>query len=329
MPEILKVTNSSIKTIQRCEQQYDYKYVQELSPRRSAIPLTKGTWIHSLLEWKYRVGDWRNQWKKMKRQFDSLFEDEREHYGDLPSWSATILKGYDYHWRNDDEEWTFLETERKLELPLGQNWLYLAKLDVIAENNEGLWIWDHKTFSGKAPNDDYRTADPQSALYDWALECVDGVKPAGFVFNYIRSKVPTIPKLLKNGGLSRAKKIDTNWITLATTLKALGLHSRDYQQELATARARDRGFYDRIFIPKPKSVISNLLKDIQQIVPRIRELHEGRRPTRTLTRDCLRCAYHVLCLTELTGGDGTYIRKNEYVKKAWEEYEEELEGDPE
>lgn len=323
MTEQLRISNSSIKTLQRCEQQYAYKYVENLSPKRVALPLKLGTWVHSLLEAKYRDGTWKTAFKRLEREYAKLFQQEREFYGDLPTQTREIMRGYDYHWRGDDEEWKVIETERKLEIPLSSTWLYVAKLDVIAENDEGVWIWDHKTFKAKKPSDDYRTSDPQSALYDWAWEQVSGQKAVGFIFNYLRTKAPSVPPLLKNGSISKARNIDTNWVTLARTIKQYGLNPADYREQLSAARARDRLFFDRVYIPKPVNVIRELLKDIQTLVPRIRSLHEGRRPTRTLTYDCERfCPYHLLCLTELVGGDGSYIKKHDFTNRAWEEYED-------
>lgn len=319
----LKLSNSSVKTLLRCEQKYTYKYVHSLTPKRISLPFKLGSWIHLLLEAKYKVGDWKPTQKRLSREYSKLWDEEKQFYGDLPAQTQTIMLGYEYMWK-DDEDWDIIDTEHKLELELGPGWVYVAKLDVVAENDEGVWIWDHKSFKGKAPTDDYRTVDPQSALYDWAYERVEGVKPAGFIFNYIRTKVPAIPRLLKRGGLSRAKNIDTNWITLATTLKHYRLDPKDYREELAAARSRDRLFYDRVFIPKPVAVIKNLLADIKEKLPRIRQLHEGARPTRTLTRSCqYDCEYHLLCLTELVGGNGDYIRNHEFVvQEGFEAYDE-------
>jgi hypothetical protein len=324
MTDLLKLSNSSLKTLLRCEQQYRYKFVDNLQPKRHALPLKLGSWIHSLLEARYKDGDWRTTQEKMKRQYDKMFQEERDFYGDLPALTTTIMRGYDYHWRNDEQDWDIVDTELAVELPLSKSWKYVAKLDVVADNEEGRWVWDHKTFKGKAPSTDYRTADPQSALYVWVYERLFGVKPVGFVFNYLRTKLPTVPRLLKNGTLSRAKNIDTNWITLARAIKRYGLDPRAHRDLLAAARARDNLFYDRVFIPKPDAVIRSLLQDIQEKAPRIRELHEGSRPVRTLTMDCQRyCPYHVLCMTELTGGDGSYIRRHEFeTREGWEYYDD-------
>lgn len=323
MAKNLLLSNSSFKTLQRCEYKYVLKYVDGLVPKRKQRPLYLGTWIHLLLQEKYRPnGMWKAVQQKLVREYAHLLPEEKEHLGNLPEITTTIMEGYERTWATDHADWKILETEKSVELPISQDFTYVARLDVIAEDDDGVWIWDHKTHKGKQPSEDYRTSDPQSSLYNWVYEKLTGIKPAGFVFNYLRTKPPAVPRLLKNGkGISRAANIDTNWYTLMKTLRQYNLDPNDYREELAAARARNKSFYDRVFIPRPAGVINNLLRDIRQKLPRIKELHEGARPTRNLTYECDRsCEYRILCLTELTGGDGTYIRRNDYMYKPWEEY---------
>lgn len=326
MTEQLRISNSSYKTLLRCEQQYVYKFVELLEARLVAIPLKLGTWMHLLIDAKYKKGDWKPEHRKLSREFNQMFDEQKAYYGPLPQQASHIMRGYDYHWRNDDQDWEFIDTELKLEVELNKGWVYVAKVDVVADNDEGRWLWDHKTFKAKAPTADYRIVDPQSALYDWAYERVTGIKPVGFMFNYLRTKLPTTPKLLKRGGISKAKNIDTNFYTLMAFLKKNDLDPADYREQLSAARSRDSLFYDRVFVPRPTAVIRNLLADIVAKLPRIRELHEGARPTRTLTRDCqYSCAFHLLCLTELTDGNGDYIRKHDLVqRKSFDYYDEPL-----
>lgn len=321
--EKYRISNSSIKTVLRCEQQYVYKYVQGIVPRMPALPLKLGSWLHSLLEHRYVDGTWKKEHKRLSKEFGRLFAEEQEHYGDLPAQASSVMLGYDAHWLDDHEDWDIKDAEVKIEYPLNDRWTYVAVLDVVAENDEGVWIWDHKTFKQKAPTADYRIIDPQSALYVWVYEKLTSIKPAGFVFNYVRTKLPTVPPLLKSGNaISKAKKYDTNELTLLATLKQYGLDPADYQTELADARSRNGLFYDRVFIPRPAAVIRNILADIKELLPRIRALHEGKRPTRTLTRDCEHsCGYYMVCLTELTGGNSEYIRKHQYTLRVWEEFD--------
>lgn len=320
--ETYRISNSSMKTIQRCEQQYFYKYVLSLQPKLPKGALRLGSWMHALIEAKFKHNTWAHAHKMLTNKFNNLFDVEREYYGDLPTQAQTIMKGYDYHWKRDADEWKILGTELKVEVPLGSTFTYVGKIDVEAENDDGIWLWDHKTFKNKQPSSDFRTTDPQSSLYDWAYEKITGNKPAGFIFDYIRTKLPAIPRLLKNGTISQARNIDTNYITLARTIQLYKLNPLDYREQLSAARARDKLFFDRIYIPRPAAVIKNLLEDIKIIAPRVKELHEGRRPTRTLTFQCQQfCDYHMLCMTELIGGDGTYIKKHDYVHQEWGEYD--------
>ena len=318
-PEVIRISNSSTKTVYRCEQRYVYKYVEGLSKKLEALPLKLGSWLHSLLEHKYKDGDWKPKHKQLSREFRRLLPEEREYYGDLPTQAKTILLGYEHHWRLD-EGWKIIDTEVKVEVKLGKAWVFVGKIDVVAEDENGdLWLWDHKSFKGQEPPEDYRIIDPQSALYVWAYERITGRQPVGFVFNYLRTKLPSLPQLTKRGVLSK-RAIDTNEITFVTALKHYGLDPKDFRAEIAEARSRNRNYYDRQLVDRPDALIRNLLLDIKEKSPRIRELHEGARPTRTLTKDCrFDCEFFMLCLTEVTGGNGKYIRKQDFVVRRWEE----------
>lgn len=321
----IRLSNSSTRALLRCEQKYVYKYVDGLAARIVALPLKLGTWVHALLEAKYEDGfhsgtkRWQAKNQELAKGFKKLMPAEREYYGDLPTQADIIMKGYEHTWKGEEEDWSIVDTELKVEHELGKGWVFVGKIDVVAEDHDGLWIWDHKTHKGAKPTDDYRIIDPQSALYVRFYELITGRKPTGFIFNYLRTKLPSVPRLLKNGTLSKAK-IDTNYITMLNAIRGYGLDPKEYRPQLSMARARDRDFYDRIFINRPTALIRNLLLDIKEKAPRIRELHEGARPARTLTKDCKwDCEFHLLCLTELTGGDGTYIRKHDFEERRWEE----------
>lgn len=316
----IKFSNSSIKTLQRCEQKYDYKYIRLLEPKQSPRPLKLGSWVHLLIDAKHKVGGWKKAHRQQTLEFNQLLPEEKEYYGDLPTQTETIMRGYDWNYRDDGKEWQFEGSEVPVMVDVGRNFTYVGTLDRLGRNQDGLWIWDTKTFRGKKPTMDYRTTDPQSSLYLWAYPLVSGIKPVGFVFDYIRTKVPSIPKINKDGSVSKAK-VDTNWYTYRKFLKDNGFDAANFRPQLAAARARDRDFYDRIMVPKPTAVIRSLLEDIKELLPRIADLHRGRRPTRNLTYLCERdCPYHLICLTELVGGDPSYIIKHNFTEYNWEEY---------
>jgi len=51
---------------------------------------------------------------------------------------------------------------------------------------------------------------------------------SGIIFNLVRAKLPTVPQVLKSGGLSKAKSIDTDVDTYLQAIKDNRLNPNDY-----------------------------------------------------------------------------------------------------
>ena len=134
----MRFSNSVLKSWQRCQRQHYYKFVQELVPRRSSLPLKRGSWLHELLEAKYKTGDWHDRNDELAEEFYQMFEEEREMYGDLPAICAHIMRSYDYKWKNEDPKliWHEVETEFEIELPHGHTMVF--KVDGIVEDEWGM-----------------------------------------------------------------------------------------------------------------------------------------------------------------------------------------------
>jgi hypothetical protein len=68
-------------------------------------------------------------------------------------------------------------------------------------------------------------------------------------------------------------------------------------------------FLRRYKMPREKVVTREILLDTLSVVKRIQETQ---RFTRSISRDCIRCAYMELCRAELNGFDTTMMRKTNY-----------------
>src|SRR5216110_2989536 len=79
------LTNSMVSAFRRCIKQTEYKYVHRLKPLRLGSPLKRGTWIHALLEEEAKGGDWKKLHKKYTAEFNQMFDEEKDFYGDLPN----------------------------------------------------------------------------------------------------------------------------------------------------------------------------------------------------------------------------------------------------
>jgi len=92
---------------------------------------------------------------------------------------------------------------------VGPGWL-TGTFDGLAtrDGTDELWIVDHKTYSQK-PREDALTDDDQFTGYCWAAQALFGIPVSGFLYDGIAKKLPTVPRILKNGSVS-CEWVDTS-----------------------------------------------------------------------------------------------------------------------
>lgn len=196
----------------------------------------------------------------------------------------------------------------------------LPVVDLEVDSPDHLFISDgvltHNSCKS-IPQESSRFADYQLLIYHWLLPQLGYPKMDGVIWDYIRKKAPTVPELLKTGGLSRAKSIDTTYsVYIATVDRLLGPEARpEYEEFAQTLKGREEKFLRRIYLPKPNSAMVNtVVQDLMFSIGEIRE--KGPTSTvRSMTKDCNWCQYYNLCQAELRGLDSDFIRKAEYQIK--------------
>lgn len=313
----MKVSNSKLKTFNRCRRMYSYKFDRNLVPKTGPLPMKRGSWIHELLEAHYKGESWRDKLKELSTEFYKMFEEEREHYGDLPGDVAKIMKSYVYNWREEDSQMKVLATEFEIEVALPHGHTLVGRADLIAEDEYGTWLWEHKSHA-KTPTSDYRFIDVQTSLYVWALNKMGNFGEInGVCWNYLITKPPTKPQLKQNGELS-ARKINTDLLTFVTALKEYGLDPRDYRDTINVLK-KENQFFRRERVPKAKKVVEQL---VREAIGTADLIEGGYYPIRSIDRSCeFQCSYKDLCITELYGGDAAFIEKAKYrVREAGEYY---------
>ncbi len=304
-----------IRSYQRCKRQYDYKFVQGLVPKRTGLPLKRGSWLHELLEAKYTTGGWRAKHEELSTEFMRLFEEEREYYGDLPAICEHLMESYDFYYRVEDEDlrWYSIEKDYEVEMPHGHTLRF--RIDGLVEDSWGIWLAEHKSHK-TLPEDDYRFIDMQTARYVWGVQKVEGIELTGVLWNYICTTEPKKPKILKSGALS-SRKIRTDLFTFVTTLRENDLDPRDYRDDILRLKHHNE-FFMRQRVPKPKKVIETLVKDA---IITADEIERGFSPVRSIDRSCsYMCPFLNLCITDLYGGDSREIIETQYRKGDEKDY---------
>jgi hypothetical protein len=326
-------THSMLKVFGHCENQTFYKYVQRLKKKHLTArdkPLRRGTWFHSLLETHYGGGDWKKTHAELTAKFGQLFDEEREALGDLPRELAVLMRSYLWHYGADKTDrmhgWDVKGVELTLECPWpdGEG-IYRGRVDMMVEDQYGLWIVDHKTHKS-LPDLTFRMLDWQSALYIWAAREM-GHDVQGFVWNYIRTKAPTTPSLAyagkKNERLSTAA-IDTDYPTYYLGIRDLGrlddpiaraklaqLKSQRWQH----GKVQTSEFFRRETLEKNDVMVTNVVAAAMRRRDEMRNYDwEDRGSVGRISGDraCKWCDYTDLCTTELFGGNAKNIRSQQF-----------------
>jgi hypothetical protein len=277
--------------------------------------------MHKLLELYHLGEDWEAEHARWCYKFDKLFDEEKEHLGDLPGEILRMMKAYIWHYAMD--EWEVLDAEFVVETKFPDGTVYRAKIDMLIRNQFGLWLVDHKTHKS-LPDITFRLLDAQSALYLWAaLRRKLGVE--GFIWNYVRWKPPTIPQLLKDGSRFSKRAVETDYPTFARAVKRSGLDPTPYIPELKRLRAQryqpgepqTSPFFRRDVLEKSNTMLRNVAQEAHTTSKRMHNYNFSGPVERVPDRRCKwDCSYPELCTIELMGeGNPDFLRRKLYYQE--------------
>lgn len=330
-------THSMLKSFLSCPKAAQYKYAERLKSRQITAreqPLKRGTWVHELLETHYEGGDWRESHEVNTRKFNLLMDEEKEALGDLPNEAAGLMQSYLWHYgANRDDPmhgWNVLGTEVTFDAvwPDSEDGLdiYRCRVDMLVEDEYGKVIVDHKTHKN-LPSTTFRLLDAASPLYIWAAR-ENGHDVRGFLWNYIRVKAPTEPKMVyvgkKNERLSTSA-IDTDWPTYARAIKKYGLdHTAEpYRSKLRQLKAarwqagapQTSPFFRRDILEKDDDMIARVVATAMRTRDRMHADYDDLEVVERVSgRHCDWCSFRALCETELIGNtmSADLIRRKQF-----------------
>lgn len=316
---------SKVKMWRRCQKQFAFRYDyadegMELVPKITKAPLSRGTWLHALIEAYFREeagedADWREVHQQYVDKFNTYFDEEKEELGDLPTECLRIFKAYLRFYAKDAERYQTatlsdgspaIELVLERTLPNGEN--FKGRVDRVVEDLEygGHWIWDHK-WVRTIPDTDERMMSPQAPMYVWGLQPIfKDIR--GFLYNYGRTKPPTVPQKLVRGGISQRKNMDTD---LHTYVQALKEEYGDdwkkaakllYRDTLLRLKERDVLWFRRERVPVEADRIERCLDEFLLSTVQISSRVDGEDAPRSYFYNCkFGCEYHGLCVGEFTG----------------------------
>lgn len=327
------VSHSKIKLARRCLKAYEYRYIQKLQKRVKSRPLIVGTLVHSCLEMYFRDGHYLpaiTEWKK--GEFSKMFMEEQALHADVIPLAKQLIRGYIRNWEHTGLTMVWVEKDFRVEIGKtvgGEPIFLVGKIDGKArEGRRFTWLVEHKTCK-KMPGEEVRIFDTQVLLYNAALHLLGEEPTNGVIWDYLRTKLPTRPKLLAKGdALSVAQSIDTTREVYEREIKRHGLNPAGYQDILENLDSRRDQFYRQIKLPMNQGMGETILQEVV-ITARLMEELEARHKlgdncmTRNLTRDCSWCDYSTLCHSELRGEDTSYLMKHDYIVRVKHGHQEE------
>jgi hypothetical protein len=318
----IRVSQSSLRQWRRCRRAFYYKYILELQPRSIVRPLTFGKAIHKIIEYHIEGKTLDEALKAAAREKGKVFSADVEEFDQIMLDARIIGQAYmDFH---KGDKMTYLDLPPKLDADrprksehefvhdIGAGVIIEGVIDCIPVSGDGRkWIGEHKSHKS-FPTEDVRASDLQAMLYGDAASKELGLKRVvGVMWDYVRSKSPQQPALLKNGTLSKAR-IDTLPVMYEQAIKDHGLDRAHYVDILGDLDDKLPSWFRRVFLPFNKHAVAAMIEETQ-VTGREMNRKAGVDTTRNLTRDCSWCSYEKLCKAELFGQDGEWIKQREFV----------------
>lgn len=280
---------SDIRTYRQCRRRWDFSSPlrQNMEPNITYAPFFTGRAIHHAMEQYYghgrqfkfsvnefiadEVGKMGNLWPQERDKIAEqigLIDGMMEHY-------KLWIERHESRWSDDKLQFVALETEFRVPLrnPKGRKStrVFLAgRFDgVVVHKDDGTyWLWEIKTT--RSINEMYKSLqlDEQCGAYIYAAEELLGVPISGVLYTLIRKKIPTIPRILQSGELSKAKNIDTTadvyLQTIRQTFPELSMEEiyHEYGDILTEILNRGNEFFLRVPIYRTRKEIDLLASNL-------------------------------------------------------------------
>jgi hypothetical protein len=273
-----------------------------------------GTLVHQMIEAHANGDDAFTVLDSINLKDAKMFAAEKAEYGEIIEDVGLIMAEYFDHWDSLSDMSYIRKSKRsaehKFEIEIRPGILWNGKIDALGKTRNGLrWLVEHKTFKRK-PNDDDRWRNLQSVSYFRAIDVLGWPAVDGTCWDYIWSKPPIKPSLLKDGKLSR-KKLDTLPSMVARAIKEYGLDRKEYTDYKKSTEANRHLWFQRIHTPVNREVVNDVFDDFVSTVQEMADLH-GKVKDRNIERHCTWCDFEPLCRASMQGLDIEYVKEREY-----------------
>jgi hypothetical protein len=138
------------------------------------------------------------------------------------------------------------------------------------------------------------------------------------VYDYGRTKPPTVPQILKKGGVSKKKNMDTTLEVYCAQLKEVygddwkAMAKTEYKEMIERLRDRDVLWFRREPLPLDKPATTQAVKEFLISAKQIQRRPQNN-PPRSYFYSCkFQCEYHGPCVAQFAGLNIEPILKKNY-----------------
>ena len=261
-------THSQIAMFKQCRQKYWFNYIEKLESKALVRPLYEGRLIHEAIAEYYGQKNQNklplNEIKEIisnkingiittqRQELDNAYEIPNEEMDEkLDKIEEEVLTVIDHYiaYAEEHDKFEFIAPEQNFEYKIDDHLIVSGKIDGIIKEPDGIWLIEHKTTSSKDFTDYIKTLmlDEQLELYLFIMKQITGKEIKGVIYNIIRKKIPTKPKILKDGSVSKDSRIDTTVEVFKKALKDNNCDEKDYEQILEMLKKNEFIKRERIF----------------------------------------------------------------------------------
>lgn len=342
-PEVLGFCSvSQIQTFQNCPKEWQFKYDHRWQRRRVFPPLDGGSAVHEGL-----AAAWRQHWLRVQRKQKSKVTTRKAGLDAIMRWQKRTWQRAEKLGISDEEyleqitqthetaccafetahgaiewkKWKVVEyndqplIEAQLVAPL-PGWKGLVGvIDLVLEDSDGqCWVLDWKC-PAVIPPEQVAEFSLQKAAYQCILQH-HRIPTTGSALGYVRFRQPSVPKVNKNGTISR-QEVATTWEIYAKTCEENGQNPADYDdiREKLESRPWFRMRYTFRGDVELSNTWSQVIRPAADTIRRARiyNLH----PTRRISQMCTYCDFAAPCMEELRGGSAHDTLSLDFVR-GWE-----------
>lgn len=341
----MKISYSAVQDWRQCQQLYYYRYVENLSPRVQFESIELGQILHKYLELFYSevktgllsevahssaLWGIDNQYREELEVLASAayavgFEDVAQATVETLDKAIRIAnRYYEVRGRSDAEQYEILYCEQYLRYPLDKDIEDAAVIDLITRSrvDGSFQLWEHKA-PKNIPENKRRLRDLQVLLYVAMAEEKYEINIDGVVWNYLRSKEPTKPEVLKSTGqLTKRKDLDSTWPVYEQALIEQGISSVfGYEEVYERLEGRELTHffprYELSIVQREDILLRDFITTARQI-QLVHSMFSNFVPIRNISHYCDFCSFSKLCDAEITGGDVTTIKAHMYKERSYD-----------